>query len=222
MATGEEICFDPRLQGPFTMVISGPTSCGKSQLVFKLIRRVDELMTPEVHSITYCYGQWQAGFNEFKDRVTFHQGLISEDALLKNDGSSDIPQSLVIIDDLIDKQDIATVKKVFTAGSHHQKTNVIFISQALFMKDPNYRIISLNTHYLIVFKNPRDMSQINVLSRQIYPNKPKFISTVYNTETTAQHSYIALDFKQTTPAKLRVRDSITTPWHTHFFIPKNK
>ena len=36
------------------------------------------------------------------------------------------------------------------------------------------RTISLNTNYLILFKNPRDNNQISVLARQMYPGNTKF------------------------------------------------
>ena len=218
----EEETFDSRLQGPFTMLMTGPTSCGKSQLVFQLMRHIDSLITPKVESITYCYSQWQSGYVEFQDKVNFHSGLPSEEELLKSSSSTDPPHTLLIVDDLTSKEDISTVSKMFTEGSHHRRTSIIFITQSMFMKDPNYRIISLNAHYLVIFKNPRDMSQINVLSRQAFPDKPKFLTMVYNNETTLKHSYIVLDFKQSTPNKLRVRGSITEPWNTTVFVPNKR
>ena len=200
------------------MLITGPTSCGKSQLVFKLLRNVESLITPKVQHITYCYSQWQPGYDEFKDKVEFHLGLPSEDTLLNSNSSGNAHHTLVIVDDLTSKDDIRTITRIFTEGSHHQNMSIVFISQNLFMKDPNYRLISLNAHYLVVFKNPRDMSQVSALSRQVFPSKPKFLTAVYNNETQAKHSYIVLDFKQATPDYLRIRDSITTPWQTTVFV----
>ena len=223
MSHSQEQLFDPRLQGPFTMLIAGPTSCGKSQLVFQLLRKVESLITPEVQHVTYCYSQWQSGYDEFKEKVEFKLGLPSEDTLLNSNSSGTAPHTLLILDDVTTKEDIRTITRIFTEGSHHQNMSVIFITQNLFMKDPNYRLISLNAHYLVVFKNPRDMSQINFLSRQVFPRKPKLLTTVYNNETQAKHSYILLDFKQATPDYLRIRNSITTPWNTAVFVPdKNR
>ena len=61
----EIIEFDPCLQGPFTCLVAGPTGCGKTQLVFKLIENFDALVNPPVKEIVYCYGQWQKDFDKF-------------------------------------------------------------------------------------------------------------------------------------------------------------
>ena len=45
------------------------------------------------------------------------------------------------------------------------------------------RTISLNAHYLILFKNPRDASQINHLAKQMYPTKSKFMVEAYRDAT---------------------------------------
>lgn len=213
--------FEPRLKGPFTMIIAGPTGCGKSQLVFKLIEGVHNLITPIVHDITYCYGQWQASFEKFKKTVQFHQGLLPRAELLEK--RKDLTKhSLLIIDDLIDPEDAALVKDLFIKGSHHRNTSVIFITQNLFLPHKEYRTLSVNAHYIVIFKNPRDMSQIQAMARQAFPHNATFLTRVYNNETTREHSYILLDFKQATPDKLRVRGSITEPWSTPVFIPENK
>ena len=51
------------------------------------------------------------------------------------------------------------------------------------MHSKEYRTLSLNAHYIPIFKNPRDMSQDSVLSRQSFPAHPKFLTQEYNQET---------------------------------------
>ena len=55
----EVIDFNAR---PFTCLVAGPTGCGKTKLIFKLIENAAQLITPTVHNIVYCYGQWQKEF----------------------------------------------------------------------------------------------------------------------------------------------------------------
>ena len=214
--------FDPRLQSPFTMLIAGPTSCGKTRLVFEIIENVKTLVIPEVHDITYCYSVWQPAFDKLKSAgVKFNEGLLSREALF--DESRDTSRhSMLIIDDLLDPEYAPLAKDLFIKGSHHLNMSVIFITQNLFFANKDFRTLSLNAHYLVIFKNPRDMSQIGYISRQAFPANPRFLTAVYNGETHERHSYIVLDCKQATPDNLRVRNSVTTPWNTIVFIPTQK
>jgi len=220
-STGTEVDFDPRLQGPFTMLIAGPTSCGKSYLVFDIIENVETLITPKTDDITYCYSQWQPGFEKLKSKVKFNEGLLSREELF--DPKRDTTRhTLLIIDDLLESEYAPLVRDLFIKGSHHLNMSIIFITQNLFIPNKDYRTLSLNAHYLVVFKNPRDMSQIKHLSHQAFPSQPSFLTLVYNNETQAKHSYIVLDCKQSTPDNLRVRNSVTTPWKTSVYIPNPK
>ena len=72
---------------------------------------------------------------------------------------------LVILDDLMSEAD-DRVTKLFTKGSHHRNISVMFIVQNLFGKNKEQRTISLNSHYLVVFKNPRDSSRQTNISRE--------------------------------------------------------
>ena len=127
--------------------------------------------------------------------------------------------SMLIIYDLLDPEYAPLAKDLFIKGSHHLKMNVIFITQNLFFANKDFRTLSLNAHYLVVFKNPRDMGQIGYISRQAFPSQPSFLTQVYNNETQKKHSYIIFDCKQDTPDHLRVRNSVTTPVAQHCLHP---
>ena len=60
---------------------------------------------------------------------------------------------------------------LFTKGSHHRNLSVIYIVQNLFHQGKGNRSISLNSHYLVLFKNPRDKLQILTLAKQMYPSE---------------------------------------------------
>ena len=184
MRPEEVIDFDPCLRGPFTCLVVGPTGCGKTQLIFKLIENANQLITPPVQHIVYCYGQWQNQSKQFENKVTFHKGLLPKEQLFPpaTQQASSSQHTLLIIDDLLDKEDTSLVRDIFIKGSHHNNIGVIFVKQNLFLPYKDYRTLSLNANYIVVFKNPRDTSQINALARQAFVSKPTFLTTVYNQE----------------------------------------
>jgi hypothetical protein len=59
----------------------------------------------------------------------------------------------------------------FTKGSHHRNLSIIYIVQNIFHQGKEMRNISLNAHYIVLFKTPRDKQQIYMLARQINPGR---------------------------------------------------
>lgn len=104
--------------------------------------------------------------------VTFKEGIPN-----MNDFDGSLP-NLVIIDDLMRESD-GRVVDLFTKGCHHRNISVFFITRNLFHQGKGARDISLNEHYIVCFKNPRDRAQIRHLAQQMYPEYSKFIQDAY-------------------------------------------
>ena len=85
---------------------------------------------------------------------------------------------------------------------------MIFIVQNLFGKNKEQRTISLNSHYILLFKNPRDASQITHLGKQMYPSKVKYIQESFKDATQMPNGYLLLDLQQETPDHLRLQTHI--------------
>ena len=99
------------------------------------------------------------------------------------------------------------VENLFTSG-RDLNLSVVFVSQNLFYMGKKCRIISLNSTYIVAFKNPRDQSQIRHLACQMFPSKPKFLQAAYEEETKDPYRYLFLDFHPNSPEFARVRVSI--------------
>ena len=56
---------------------------------------------------------------------------------------------------------------------------MVFLVQTPFHKNKHVRTISLNTNYMVVFKNQRDASQFTNLARQMYLNRFAFDVEAY-------------------------------------------
>ena len=123
---------------------------------------------------------------------------------------SDIrPHDIVVLDDLIhESKNSQDVTSMFTRAAHHKPCFVIFIMQNLFPPGREARTRSLNTHYFVIFKNPRDKSQIEFLARQIVPRNPKALIEVFEVATEKPHSYLFLDLTQECPDQFRFRSNL--------------
>ena len=191
-----------RLQHPFTCLIAGPTGCGKSYFVIKLIQA--NFIEPPPERIVWCYSEWQYLYTTIQG-VEFVDGLHFE--------SDPQKRTLVIIDDLMHETN-EKVTKLFTKGSHHGNLSVIYLVQNLFGKNKELRTISLNTHYMIVFKNPRDGSQITHLAKQMFPRNVKYLQEAFTDATSTPHGYLLVDLKQETPDHIRLRTNILNHFQT--------
>jgi len=107
---------------PFTAIVVGPTSCGKTRFVFRLLDHIHAVAEPPPSKIVYQH------LFRLYPRVTFHQGLPDVDDF---DGSE---PTLLIIDDLVQETN-ETVVNLFTKGSHRRNVSVIFLAQNLFPKN---------------------------------------------------------------------------------------
>jgi hypothetical protein len=192
--------MDVRLKHPFTCTVAGPTSSGKTQFVLRLIRHANELIHPPPERILYCYGEFQPSFLELP-QVEFHEGLPDVNRF---DGRH---RYLLIIDDLMNEVN-QNVCNIFTKLSHHRNVSVIFLTQNLFHRNKHVRTMNLNTHYIVLFKNPRDAGQVSTLARQMYPGKSKFVVEAYEDATKEPYGYLLIDLKPETDDSYRIRTRI--------------
>ena len=206
--------MDPRFKHPFTAVVAGPTKSGKTFFVELFIRNITQLMTPVPQEIVWCYGEWQPLYNNLiRLGVVFIEGLPDI-----GDWDINIPR-LCILDDLMSETN-ESVTKLFTKGSHHRNVSVIQIVQNLFGKNKEHRTISLNSHYLVVFKNPRDKSQVVHLGKQMFPGQGQYVNEAYKSATERPHGYLLFDLTQDTPDNLRLRTNIFPGEVQTVFVPK--
>ena len=113
------------------------------------------------------------------------------------------------------------VTNLFTKKSHHSDTSVIYLVQNLFPKNKESRTISLNSQYMVVFKNPRDASQLANLARQMYPGRGAFVQEAFADVTASPYGYLPIDMKQNTPDDMRLRTSVLPDdAHQWVYVPK--
>lgn len=195
-------------QHPFTCIISGITGSGKSSFVAKLIGYADRVIKPTPRSIIWCYSVYQTLFDSLKG-VEFHEGVIDVNSLEAG--------TLLILDDLMHEAN-EKVEKIFTKYSHHKDISVLFLTQNIFFK--NTRTMSLNSHYIVLFKNPRDATQIAHLARQMYTGKSKFMIEAFRDAMSKPYTYLMIDLRPETEDMLRLRSSIFPDEDNFVYVPK--
>ena len=206
--------MDPRWQHPFTCIVAGPTGCGKTTFVARLLRNASAMIDPPPERITWYYGEWQSAYENLDvPNMRLEEGLPTS---FDTDGK----RGLVVLDDLMAETD-GRVTNLFTKKSHHSDTSVIYLVQNLFPKNKESRTISLNSQYMVVFKNPRDASQLANLARQMYPGRGAFVQEAFADATASPYGYLLIDLKQNTPDDLRLRTSILPDdAHQFVYVPK--
>lgn len=191
-----------KLQHPFTCLVSGPTGCGKSSLVKSIITQ--NAIEPKPDTVLWLYAEDQPMYRTMKG-IEFIQG-IPDDLETRFETRFN---NLLILDDLMTRcHSDERLTRLFSVGSHHRNLSIIFIIHNLFHHGKEMRSLSLNSHYMILFKNPRDRLQVSTLARQMYPGQSQFLVEAFQDATRDAYGYILIDLKPTTNEKLRVRTGI--------------
>ena len=208
--------LDPRLKHPFTGLVVGPTQCGKTTLVINLIERADEAFVPSPERFIWCYDKFPPAADHIDKEIKFVDGLPDVEDML-----DDSKRTIIVIEDLMSETN-RSVSKLFTKRSHHRNVSMIYVSQNLYSKNKENRTISLNTHYLVLFKNSREVSQIACLGRQIYPYDSKHFHEAFNDATLQPHNYLLMDCKQSTSEEFRLRASVFPDSGLTVYVKKYK
>lgn len=196
---------------PFTTIVAGPSGCGKSNFVCNFLKNIKKVCNQDFKNIMWCYDEMQPLYN--LDGVYYYQGIPDMSMF---DGNC--PQ-LIIIDDLMREAD-GRIVDIFTKGSHHRNLSVFYITQNLFHQGKGQRDISLNSSYIVYFKNPRDKTQIRFLARQLVPENSKFVEDAYRDATNKPHGYLMIDLKQNTNDMYRFKTTIFPDEYTICYISK--
>ncbi len=219
--------YNVLFQCPFTLLISGSSQSGKTNLTCNILKFKKDLFSKKTKKTILFYKKYQEIYNEMlknkiiDELIEIDDKMISENDFVnivspfKNQGGS-----ICVFDDCMEYVD-QNSSKIFTKIAHHENCNVIFLTQSLYIDNKDYRMMSKNVNYMIVMKNPRDVSHIRVLSSQMGLDQKTLISA-YKDATKNSYSYLLIDFHPITPEHIRLRSNIfVTEAPMKVYMPKN-
>ena len=195
-----------------SICISGQTGSGKTQWVYKFLTNINDMYSKDPPTkILYCYGIHQDLFEQMERSVPHFyskQGLPTVEEL--DEFTRDKRHKLIIIDDLMHEvMQNKDMELLFTQGTHHKCVSVILITQNLYPGGKHARTIALNTWYMVLMKNLRDVSQVSILGRQLYPGKSKgFLQAYEDALNCEKYGYFVVDMSPHAEDRYRLRTRI--------------
>jgi len=206
--------FDVRFKTPFNCMVIGPSSSGKTTWVRNFLKFRDHLMTSAPKKVILFYNMEQLIYNQMKDEGLINEMYdckqrfpVLEDVQAMVSPYKNVGGSLVIFDDMLTNLN-SDFERLFLNLSHHENASCILLSQNMFYKDKVYRTMSLNTHYMVLMKNGRDVSQCTILAKQFCPTNVSYFIQAFLKATRNPYSYLILDFRSDTPPTIKLRYSI--------------
>lgn len=200
-------------RSPATCLVAGPTGCGKTFLLLNILKEM-EIFEQTPVKIIWCYNVYQEKFKEYKDVIQFHEGIYDIRSLDNIHG-----HKIIVLDDLMHKLNLE-IAEAFTVYSHHLNISVFFITQNIFHQSKHMRSVSLNTQYLLLFGQRRDMSQINVLATQMFPLQRKEFLKVYKEVTSIPHGYLMCELHPKNTHRVLLRTNILPYEIETVYIPE--
>lgn len=205
---------DLQFKHPFNALFSGPSQSGKTTILRKILENHRETINgidKPIIKVVWCYGKWQKYYEQRLFGVDFK--YISDMPNEEDVKGFDI----IVLDDLMHKLDKNPyISILFTAGTHHDKQSVIVLTQNFYQKGEICNTLRKNAHYVILFKDPGDTSQVRTMSWRMFPENPKYLMSAYRLATSVPHGYLLIDRSQGTDDDCRLRTNIIPSEDTNY------
>ena len=185
------------------IIIYGCSGSGKTEFVKQvLVKRLISNFPTKIYYHYHVRQDWIEPWNKHPHNpsVQFIQGV--PDVL-------NISDCIAIFDDLM-LNDLNTIAGVFVFGSHHKRISSIFITQNLYPKSDMFRLMLLNSHYLILFADIRSNRQVKLLGSQMFDKTDRLrLYNAYSSAIKEPFGFVILNFVKHLPRELTV---LTNYW----------
>lgn len=199
--------FDARLKAPFSLIVAGPSNCGKTTFVYELLINQERLVTTNFDYTLWFYGEQppEAKISQQLKNLKTIEGLPDSFNNYIQAGQ----HGVAVFDDLMSEcSNNSLITDFFTKRSHHQNVSIIFITQNLYHGGKERINFTKNATYLTIFNSPLDQTLPYTLGRKLMPKNQKTFIQLYNHAVDKPHGYLFIDGHQETPKNAMFRTSI--------------
>ena len=187
---------DIRFKENFKIFVCGPSRCGKTVFIKDLLQNIPSITKQNISKVIYVYKVWQQIFEDMKLQGLVHFFLREEENIVEKIKKLSFGEySLVIFDDLINSKNLEEISDLFVVDGRHSNYSMIFTSQRMFVNNEYFRQISNNCDYIVVFKNPRNYSEIRTLAQQLTPMNLDLLE-IYTKATKDPFTYLLINLTQ--------------------------
>lgn len=210
------VVFDARIQCPMSMIISGPPLAGKTWFAMQLIAESHRLMNPPPENIVWFYGEQTGDLHRIRQRGIRTISGLPEDGFEEYITGE---TNLFIFDDMMTEiSSDKSLTRLVTRASHHRNISVIFLTQDHFYNGTERKTLTRSAHYLVLFRNPLDLSSTYAIANKIAPKNVKSFLRLFHAATSKPNGYLFIDGRQSTPNEAKFRTDIFGPYQRNFVI----
>lgn len=195
---------------PSNVLLCGPTGCGKSSFMEKLIENPAMWCEP-MDSLWLCYGIYSENVKRFAEK--YPQVRLIEGLPLNLDNPQQMlspsKRNVMIFDDLgSETQASPAFTNLLTRGSHHCNAAIFSLEHHLFSESKERRKQTNQWQCILLFRNKRGLHQIGTLARQSSFARPQTVQWAFRDATSVPYGYLMIDFRNETPDEMRLLSNV--------------
>jgi len=210
---------------PSSIILAGPSGAGKTTFLENAFK--NQLFLPRPTRIVWVYSESpghsvdelrKLADGGYLPRIEYRKNDDDYEQMLKKFDPNEV--NMLILDDQLSnaKSNMEQFTDIFTKGSHHLNITVVTMLQNVFEK--GFRTAKLNSHYVVLFKNPHSQRQSEYIGREMGTQTAKALREAFEDATQQAHSYLVIDYRQETCEELRWLTNVFSDYVT-VYVPYN-
>ena len=210
---------DLKLIHPFSLIIAGPTSSGKSTLLFQILENLHQNTNPVIQKVVFIYGVYQEIYKKYPN-------FFFTDNLDYMDLKPSVPTVIILDDVMSSVSNESKLEELFTRGVHHNKISVVLTLQNLFYKGTVMKTLRDNAMYIALTRHIQDVSKLSSFARQLESNNSSYFKDSYDEVVKRKYGYLMCDLHPHSelrdgPFKVKYRTLVHQPEGQILYLPKS-